>query len=98
MELIATIEDPNVAQKILDHRGESSRAPPRGHPSRIRDPAELEPDAGAPPSPDAEWIDPPAFDEQQHPISRFRRQARPGEALSASPVVALQHPHTGAFS
>jgi hypothetical protein len=30
MELIATIEDPQVAAKILDHLGLPSRAPPRG--------------------------------------------------------------------
>ena len=36
MDLIATIEDPRVAAKILAHLGFPARAPPRGRPGQPR--------------------------------------------------------------
>jgi uncharacterized protein YbaR (Trm112 family) len=36
MSVIAMIDDEEVAVKILDHLGLSSRAPPRGRPRRLR--------------------------------------------------------------
>ena len=57
MELIAAIEDPAVARRILEHLGLSTRAPPRGRPWRPR--AQLD---RAPPASYAEGLDPPAFD------------------------------------
>ena len=61
MRLIAAIEDPRTAARILAHLGLPTRAPPRGppwHPDAI---------AGLPPQPerphpDYDGIDPPAPD------------------------------------
>ena len=58
MELIAAIEDPVVAGRILSHMGLPTRARPRGPPWR--------PQASLPfarPGDAAEGVDPPAFAE-----------------------------------
>ena len=58
MELIAAIEDPDVAAQILRHLNLSTRGPPRGPPWRAqaelaleRAPGHADDDAPSPPSP-----------------------------------------------
>jgi hypothetical protein len=56
MDLIAAIEDPSVARRILEHLGLAARPPPRGNPWRRQGQLAL-------PDNDGYYVDPPALDE-----------------------------------
>ena len=58
MELIAVIEDPAIACRILSHLGLPTRPPPRGPPWRSQASLPL-----AQPGDAADGVDPPTFDE-----------------------------------
>ena len=56
MRLVAAIEDPAVARRILCHLGLPARAPPRGRPWRGQRQLALDPKGGV-----ADDVDPPNF-------------------------------------
>ena len=56
MRLVAAIEDPAVAARILEHLGLPARPPPRGRPWKPQPELALEPRAQ-----EFDGLDPPAF-------------------------------------
>ena len=57
MELVAAIEDPQVARKILEHLNLPTRGPPRGPPWRAQPELALEQTPG---HADYDGVDPPS--------------------------------------